>query len=84
MKKDLDQIIAEFQRVGPTADQLLRWSLAAQEAKLRRKSWIQIAASVAAGLLIGIVMTRQYWAPSKIDTEEQFSATFTVVTVKDH
>lgn len=83
MKKDLDQIIMDFQKKSPSPEQLLRWSLAAQETKLRRKSWIQIAASVAAGLLIGIVMARPYWIPAEIDEDEKFNATFAIVTVKD-
>lgn len=82
MKKDLDQIISDFQKNQPTENQILQWSLAMERAQLRRRSWIHIAAGVAAGLLVGVLLSKNYFTDNS-EPLEKFSATYEQVTVKN-
>ncbi|MGZ3745398.1 MAG: hypothetical protein ACXWRA_16490 [Pseudobdellovibrionaceae bacterium] len=83
MTEDLDQLIKEFQQIAPSTEQLLNWSLAAQKTKLRKRSRLQIGASIAAGLALGILLSRNYFTTQQASPIEKFVATYTEVTVKD-
>lgn len=83
MSRDLEQMIASFQKTSPTPEQLLKWSLAAQQAKLQRKTWLQVAVSVAVGIVLGLVVARSYWMPQENSPLVEFNATYSVVTVKN-
>lgn len=81
MSRDLDQMIKNFQGTNASPEQLLTWSLAAQESKLRRKTWLRIGGGIAAGLLLGFLLTRSFYFQTETN-EPNFVATFAQVTVK--
>lgn len=83
MSQDIDQTIRDFQAKTPTPEQLLNWALAAQKAKLRKRSWLQIASSVAAGIVLGILLAQKVFKSPDNQVVESFAATYVEVTVKD-
>lgn len=77
--KDLDQMIEGFQSIQPSPEQSLKWSMAYQSAKFRRRSFFQISAGLAAGLLLGLALSYSF---SQLNpAESNFNATYVRVTI---
>lgn len=83
MSDDLDKLILKFQNQSPTSDQLIRWTLAAQKANFKRRGWLQISAGLAAGIILGLLIAQNVFNLKHSDSQPEFVATYTEVSVKD-
>ncbi|PWU12913.1 MAG: hypothetical protein C5B49_15485 [Bdellovibrio sp.] len=79
--KDFEQLIVDFQQQQPSAMRLERWKRTLRSATGNRRSpWSYVAAGLAAGLILGVIISRGLM-PSR--PEENFSATYVLYDVKN-
>lgn len=78
---DLNVKIRAFQSIQPTEDQILRWYLAIDRRKQRRKTVWTASAGVASGIFVGVLFG---WTLSQQQRSsvQNYSATYQTVSIK--
>lgn len=78
----LDQLIKQYQSIAPTSEQSLKWYLAIHEKNQAKRSFYRQSLSLAAGLIIGVIISAFFLKMNQKQPPEDFSATLTMVSVK--
>ena len=79
----LETLIQAFQGITPTPEQALKWYLAVERKCNRRRNLYRVAMSLAAGLVVGIIIGGSLWKMTLNEPQEEFSATYAMVSVKN-
>lgn len=79
----LETLIQAYQGITPTAEQTLKWYLAIERKRNRRKNVFRVAISLAAGLVVGVIIGGSLWKMTLNEPPEDFSATYAMISVKN-
>jgi len=79
----IEVLVREFQSISPTSEQSLKWHLAVQEKRNKRRNFYQVSLGLAAGLAIGVAISGFILEMSSREPKEDFSATLAMVSVKN-
>lgn len=80
----LDKLVASFQGIKPDNEQILKWHMAIEEKRRKRRSFLQVSMGLAAGVVIGLLCANLVMRTNQNqEIYEEYSATLAMVSTKN-